>query len=533
MKDHQCLVIGISRYQFLPPLSYGEVDAQAIYQFFLNKVKLPQQQILLISDTSVPVKGRSTYPSQENLLEWLKLSDQEWLIFNGYGVNYQGEDYLMPIDGNPQDILSTGIKIQSLFSSLQTPKLLILNLYSLQLGTRVGQQIITLAKQKGIALILSVRPADEKTSDNHSTFTTALLEAFEYYSHDISLFQLAQYLSDRLPSLRVSRGRMIATPVIISPSLTFSSQSLFSLPKSQKTENTEQPKTSQEKEIGLPLLPAAAVATIPDNTEENLISQAPVSPPQSSHSLKSHQSVKWVWVGGILMVLLLIGLSFWLKSILLNPPNYEGSKFPLDPSNKDADSQQKLLHRAMTYLKENQASSFNRAINEIRQIPQSSSVYPQAQEKITLWSQIILDIAQGRANQGNFQDAIAAARLVPPDQKQVYSLALEKIKTWQAKAKQQQINQALIDGAKALINPFSASSYNQGITILRQIVEGEPEYPQAQQLINQWSQKIYLLALSRANQGNYQQAITTAELVPPDTFAYDIAREAIAQWKLK
>lgn len=240
-----------------------------------------------------------------------------------------------------------------------------------------------------------------------------------------------------------------------------------------------------------------------------------------------------VVVGGVFVLLVLFLLIYGARWTLLAPDSSPELTSSFQYSTAQLESQRELLKQATTYLKENQASSFNRAIQEVGKIPLSSPVYQEAQEKMARWSEMILDIAQGRAKQGNFQDAIAAAKLVPPQQKQVYNAALKAIETWQVQVKQQQVNQALIDGAKALIQPALASSYNQGITILRQIRSSEPGYKQAQELIEQWSQKIYRLANSRAKQGDYQSAIATAKLVPAGTSAHQMAKNALAKWQAK
>lgn len=548
MESYQCLVIGISRYQFLKPLSHGEEDAKAIYQFFIKEAKIRAQQVLLVSDTSPAIKGLSTYPNQDNLLNCIRLINQEisstqtqmsplWIFFNGYGLNYQGEDYLMSIDGNPQDIPNTGVSVRSILNLIQKPTtrpiLLILNLYDLGLGKKVGQQLISMAKQKGIALIFSLRPPD-KTNRGHSIFTTALLEALQYYRHEITLAQFAQYLGDRLPSFNFQGRGVVSSPIVISPSLAFSSQPLFP----PETESLKPPifitSSAPNTVSHLPLLSSASVATaVSPSREEQKIPPPPreVHPsPRQSSIINLIQEWKWLVLGGLCGFFGLIFLVFWLRWMLLNPAS-DSSKISLTSS--EVESQRELLNRAKNYLKENQASSFSRAINEVRSIPLSSPVYPEVEKKISHWSQVILDIAQGRAKQGNFKDAIAAARLVPSDHEQVYTTALKAIKRWQEQDQQQQVNTTLIQGAKALIKPFSASSYNQGITILRQISPLEPGYPQAQQLIHQWSEKIYLLAHSRAAQGNYLQAIATAQLVPSDTSTYSQARNAIALWKTK
>jgi hypothetical protein len=98
------------------------------------------------------------------------------------------------------------------------------------------------------------------------------------------------------------------------------------------------------------------------------------------------------------------------------------------------------LERAKSYLQWQQASVFIRAIAELRKIPPDSPLFPQAQNQISLWSQIILEIAQGRAVVGNLQDAIAAAELVPQDQVALYHHAQARIQDWQKQYDQSRLD---------------------------------------------------------------------------------------------
>jgi len=186
-----------------------------------------------------------------------------------------------------------------------------------------------------------------------------------------------------------------------------------------------------------------------------------------------------------------------------------------------------VLSRSRALNATNQASDFSQAIAQARQIRPGQPLYDQAQRSIATWSQVILDLAEGRAGQGNLTSAIAAARLVPPSNPEVYSAAQQAIAQWQ----QQQTNQEILQQARSVIRRNQASSYNRAIAIARQISPGQPLHNDAQQLISEWSQAILDLARSRANQGQLNSAIQTAVLVPANTPAHGAAQEAIATWR--
>lgn len=89
----------------------------------------------------------------------------------------------------------------------------------------------------------------------------------------------------------------------------------------------------------------------------------------------------------------------------------------------------------------------------------------------------------------------------------------------------------VIEAAKGLIRPNRAASYSRAIAFLGQISPNRPGYLEARQFVNNWSQKIYFLALSSAAQDDLSQAIEIAQLIPSDTPLYEDAQKAIARWR--
>lgn len=186
------------------------------------------------------------------------------------------------------------------------------------------------------------------------------------------------------------------------------------------------------------------------------------------------------------------------------------------------------------YLYSHQASGFNQAIDQARKIDTDSPFYEEAQADIVRWSRVIFDIAQGRASQNDFIGAIAAAKLIPQDEPSISIIALEAaeaISYWKIRAQKQQLDRNLLEEAKQVIEPTQASSYNQGITLLRKVAPGTANYQEAQELIRQWSRQIYLIANARAARGNFQQAVQALSLVPKDSPYYEKAMAAMLEWK--
>ncbi|WP_319422569.1 hypothetical protein [Pleurocapsa sp. FMAR1] len=180
------------------------------------------------------------------------------------------------------------------------------------------------------------------------------------------------------------------------------------------------------------------------------------------------------------------------------------------------------------YLKNNQASSFNKAISQAKEIQSDSPFFQQAQADITRWSKVILDIAYGRASEGDLSGAIAAAKLAPQNDsstKLIAQKATEAVQIWQSRAQKQNLYQNYLAQAKSTIKPGQASSYNKAIGILQKINPEVEQYSEAQDLIEQWNEQIYLIADRRAKDGNLKQAAAAAALLSENSPYYEEAKK--------
>lgn len=596
MSNHWLMAIGINQYQYLQPLGYAQADAQALWNFLVSKAGFMPDRCLLLTDTSPFVEGQSTYPTRENIKLWmdwlcreaLQPGDLVWLFFSGYGVKSDGQDYLMPIDGNSADLASTGIAMRSLYESLKTSKasmqLVLLDMNrdrENQPGTQVGSQTVELARELEIPTILSCQPnqlSHEASDLQHGLFTAALLEGLRTEEADMSLASLKRYLSERLPELCELHWRPRQEPVVVVHPPGKSHQVILpdlGIPVASGYHfGGEERKTLAADGVGnatvIPTLVATqehtqTVGNTPsirnpfdgnlDDIEprSNWQEESAVTPTQTTngHSASSRNIIHteeddddgsfWqqmlLWGGGLLLLVLLLMSIFgrpWRQQTAGRQPSPALSNTSGAVAAKPKTQQQinkERLDKAQILLQNNQVSQYSEAIALASQIKSGQPLYAQAQDSIERWSQIILDTAQGRANQGNFSGAIAAANLVPKDPQPIYAQAQKSIKQWNAVAKKQQANKTLLQSAKGLIKPEQASSYNKAIAIARKIPAGQPVYADAQKSIAQWSQTILQLAQKRASEGNFKVAIDTASLIPQNTPAYPKSRQAIAQWK--
>lgn len=623
MANYACVAIGINRYQFLPPLSYAQADAQALRQFLVCLGKLPSNQCLLLTDTSPLIGDQSTYPSRENILSWIEAGRQNsnpdvinqtstnwrWFFFSGYGVSWEDVDYLMPIDGNLDDIPGTGIPMRSLFASLKeqgSDNILVLldinRSAGLQTGTPVGIQAVELARQMGIALVLSSQLdqySHEAGALGHGLFTAALLEALRYYHTETTLEHLDQYLHARLPELSQHHWRPTQTPLTVMPSEAARQQLILPTEENSRVNNKTAvgistafiPRTRQSAEDiygedshngTAAHIQKTAVSATQTRLNTSLmpttmatLNQAPsrsvamVHSPGRQFAPAIDEKLRWqqllLWGGGVALLLLLMIAAVLFRNrdtfihqqaietpvvkespiMLPSVPNPTFSPTdPLNPRSQQLASQpvsqqrqsrlqanQAALEAAKRLLRPNQASLFNKAIVQARQVQPGDPLYEQARQDRRRWSEVILDLAEGRANQGNYGEAIAAAQLVPNDDLSVYNKAQHSVKQWKLRSVEQQQNQSIIQAARLQVQPNQASSYRRAITTLSKIPLGQPGYAEAQELITQGSRTIYLIAQSRASQGKFQNAIQTAALVPSGTPSFEAAQKAIAKWQ--
>ncbi|MCC3413751.1 MAG: caspase family protein [Microcoleus sp. PH2017_29_MFU_D_A] len=604
MKHHACIAIGINQYQLLQPLSYAQEDAEALYGFLTEEAGFAPDGCLLMTDSSPSLWGQSTYPNRENILklteslcaEHLQHGDLLWCFFSGYGVSYEGKDYLMPVDGNPADIQGTGIPVELLLNTLKnapTETVLVLvdmnRSQTVKAGETIGTQTAELARELEIPTVLSCRPnqvSRETSALRQGFFTTALLEGLRS-GQCMTLKGLDRFLSDRLPELCDHHLRPKQEPLmVVNPP---GKAHLVILPDAAGVPTSALAGRNGNMTVAMADgidRPQMAVATaqmeVPEATRNAVdasVERTPVSQPNAVRpgsggggdrpnsqqpedtdnggSDKSFLQQLVLWSGATALVLLL-GVFLTNKSIFIGQQEGD-SRSPAENAqnpgtqksagggvaqnqpravqaatdSKQPPSSQQVWAEAKTFLKDGSASSFNRAVVKARTIPPNDPLYPQAQQDIERWSLVILDIANGRAARGNFSGAIGAAKLMPDVNQAVYNQSKQAIVQWEELSKEQDVNAALLSAAASQIKRGAASSYSKGIQQANKIQPGQPKHEEAQQLIGEWSGAILKIAQLRASQGKLKEAVEAASLVPSGTKSYEPAQKAIANWKTK
>ena len=604
MKHHACIAIGINQYQLLQPLSYAQEDAEALYGFLTEEAGFAPDGCLLMTDSSPSLWGQSTYPNRENILrltqtlcaEHLQQGDLLWCFFSGYGVSYEGKDYLMPVDGNPADIQGTGIPVELLLNTLKNAPtetvLVLVDMNRSQIvkaGETIGTQTAQVARALEIPTVLSCRPnqvSRETSALRQGFFTTALLEGLRS-GQCTTVKGLDRFLSDRLPELCDHHLRPKQEPLmVVNPP---GKAHLVILPDAAGIPTAALAGRNGNMSVGAadgldrPQMAATARMELPQatrNAQDSSVEMPPVSQPNAAVSPaaggggdrpnlqkpddtdnggsdKSFLQQLVLWSGATALVLLL-GVFLTNRSIFIgqregdprspaenaqNAGPQKSAGAGVSPNQqravqagtgtKQPPSSQQVWAEAKTFLKNGSASSFNKAVVKARTIPASDPLYPQAQQDIERWSLTILDIANGRAARGDFQGAIGAAKLMPDVNQPVYNQSKQAIVQWEELSKDQDVNIALLSAAKGQIKRGVASSYSKGIQQASKIQPGQPKYEEAQQLIGGWSESILKIAQLRGSQGKLKDAVETASLVPSGTKSYQPAQKDIANWKTK
>lgn len=230
------IAIGVNQYQFLHHLKYAKNDALHICEFLGNEAKF--DRIFYFSDDSPDLDGKTTKPFRNNLLKvfkelfaqpFLHESDNFWFFFAGHGILSDGIDYLMPSDGDPDNVADTGISVNQVIQNLRGSGagnvILALDACRNQVrrngGTRsgegIGHETERVAKIADVISIAACSPSEysyEVDDLQHGAFTYALVEGLGLQGRCATAAKLNTYLKHRVPELAKTRQtpRMMLDP---------------------------------------------------------------------------------------------------------------------------------------------------------------------------------------------------------------------------------------------------------------------------------------------------------------------------------
>ena len=463
MATQACISIGIDRYQSLPALGYGRADAVAIEQFFVDAAGWSPAQCLLMTDTSPSHDDKSTYPDRENIDRWLQQwswdtlhhGDLLWFFFSGCGISFEGEDYLMPIDGNVDDVANTCISIRQLyrqFNDIGVNALVFLDanrsIHS-SLSSGIGAVTTKLAQDYQVPTFLSCQSHEFSHEDaglRHGLFTTALLEALNYH-HDLNLGTLDTYLTSRLAELSEHHWKPLQTPLSIVPTTASRHRPIFSpttigsisTPTPAPIYTPPAPPASAREEIYPPYTPPISIPL--PIVSPNLMGRSEIvlrPEPVSSRS----RIPQWASVG--LMMALMVAAGGTVLMIMTRSPNLDtkpivrpaASNLTVPPVTSEpvvATSQIAALASAGAKITPGDATSYFVAIQAAQKLlldnPSSAIAVNRSIDK---WSIEIATIAEGYAGKQKWQLAIGTAIMVPETAAN-YQTVRSSVADWQQK----------------------------------------------------------------------------------------------------
>jgi hypothetical protein len=443
MATQTCISIGINQYQSLPPLGYGLADAVAMEQFFVDAAGWSPAQCLLMTDTSPNHGDKSTYPDRENINRWLQQwswdtlhhGDLLWFFFSGCGISFEGEDYLIPIDGNVEDLANTCISIRQLyqqFNDIGVNALVFLDTnrsIHLPHSSGIGEVTAKLVQDYQIPTFISCQSHEFSHEDaglGHGLFTTALLEALNYHP-DLNLGTLDTYLTSRLAELSEHHWKPLQTTVSLIPSTASLHRPIFSgttiesisTPMPAPIYTPPTPPLSPREDIYAPYTPPTQIP-IPIVSPAQMGSSEIVlrSQPASSRRNIPH----WASVGFLMTlmvaaggaVLMLVSTAPNIDKQPIVKPAASNLTIPANSGTLVATSQITALVKAEEKIVPGDATSHFVAIRTAQKfLIENPSAAIAVNQSINKWSIEIETIAEGYANKEKWKRAIDTAIMVP------------------------------------------------------------------------------------------------------------------------
>jgi hypothetical protein len=229
--DDFALVVGITKYQNLPPAEFAERDAQAVRRHLLA-LGYPERNVIFLTGAKAGRTGMEKY-----LGTWLPLNvkpdSKVFVYFSGHGAPdpATGRAYLVPWDGDAQFLKATAYPIQRLYRELDALKakqvLLAMDACFSGAGgrsvlARGARPLVTEVDQSlppgGKLVVLAAAGGDEITGtapdQGHGLFTYYLLQGLDRSRGEATMKGLYDYLLPRVQDAARRDGRQ-QTPALM------------------------------------------------------------------------------------------------------------------------------------------------------------------------------------------------------------------------------------------------------------------------------------------------------------------------------
>ncbi len=220
MGKNWAVTIGVNQYDYLQPLQYAQRDAEAMRDYFLGEAgfetvyHFSADADTIPAGSGPPLNSKPTFGALERFLrvrferKFLKSGDNLWFFFAGHGIRYENRDYLMPSDGDRDNVERTAISINYITEKLREcgadNVILLIDACRNERtrdGIGVGQE-----KQKGVVTIFSCSPHEvsyEIDELRQGSFTYALLEGLRIQGEGncATVERLSHYVKRRASQL--------------------------------------------------------------------------------------------------------------------------------------------------------------------------------------------------------------------------------------------------------------------------------------------------------------------------------------------
>ncbi|MEO1093643.1 MAG: hypothetical protein AAFX01_01920 [Cyanobacteria bacterium J06638_28] len=458
----------------------------------------------------------------------------------------------------------------------------------------IGQQTLALAQDLGVSTFLSCQPdqyAHETMAIRHGLFTKALLEGLRYHGC-VTVSQLAAYMGDRVPELSQHHWRPVQNPAVVIPAehkfmMVVPPDYLAKLPVTEaaaafsgagmpytptpterqgnvsgspsSTFRDPSPDTTKSTSIGAvdtSLTPnRSAIDSTESASDKSKTTGAMIHQP-SRETDRETEGSDWGGLGWgriLAAILAAVVLAFVVGILVRQRPAWMPGREPdsdqpvvvdgtEDPENTDdadgaeaevaseaSDSEQSAETAAEATATDSESVADE---NPTEIAPNDASNSSEdADEGNSVTGESALQRAEAAIVANRYGEARAWLAQVPPElRNETYDNLLQQANNQVAEAAIR--NQGILKDARQIIQPLSASLFNDAIEQARQVPSDDPYYEQAQADIARWSRLIFDVAEGRAASGDVAGAIAAAELVPDDQPAIArIAQERIKVWQ--
>ena len=229
MAENCAIVIGINGYyNGISPLNYAKTDAEKVRDYFQHHLSVKPAYLRFFCDDS-PRETQPTYTTLLSFLDetfqtpFLNPGDTLWFYFSGHGMSFEGQDYLLPIDGNPRLITNSAIRITHITERLRrsgADNIVLFIDACRSTGQKSGGLGIGEEKQQGVITFYSCSPSQvsyEIEDIQQGAFTHVLLNGLKIQgeSNCATVERLSKYLRDQVPKLTLNYKKYNQIPYAV------------------------------------------------------------------------------------------------------------------------------------------------------------------------------------------------------------------------------------------------------------------------------------------------------------------------------